>query len=89
MHESREAAGYEYLDTDIKFTKEQLLKFPVTAINAGLAAGLLGIGGGMVIGPLFIEIGMQPQVCLYLDWLFMFSYPVRSCSRSVPLPAHI
>lgn len=27
-----------------------------------MAAGLLGIGGGMVIGPLFIEIGMQPQV---------------------------
>ena len=25
-------------------------------------AGLLGIGGGMVIGPLFMSIGMQPQV---------------------------
>ena len=24
--------------------------------------GLLGIGGGMVIGPLFLTIGMQPQV---------------------------
>jgi uncharacterized membrane protein YfcA len=62
MHEARDAAGYEYLSTDIKFTRDQLWKFPVTALNAGLAAGLLGIGGGMVIGPLFIEIGMQPQV---------------------------
>jgi len=70
IHEQREAAGYLYLDTDIQFTKEQLGKFPVTAVNAGLAAGLLGIGGGMVIGPLFIEIGMQPQVgtssCAYM-----------------------
>mmetsp|Transcript_42495 Transcript_42495/g.54642 ORF Transcript_42495/g.54642 Transcript_42495/m.54642 type:complete len:389 (+) Transcript_42495:857-2023(+) len=70
QHEARAAAGYAYLETDIQFTKEQLGKFPVTAVNAGLAAGLLGIGGGMVIGPLFIEIGMQPQVgtssCAYM-----------------------
>ena len=66
LHERRAAAGYPYLETDIQFTKEQLWKFPVTALNAGLAAGLLGIGGGMVIGPLFIQIGMQPQVAARL-----------------------
>jgi hypothetical protein len=70
LHERREAAGYLYLETDIQFSRAQLWKFPVTALNAGLAAGLLGIGGGMVIGPLFIEIGMQPQVgtssCAYM-----------------------
>ena len=64
LHERREAAGYPYLETDIQFSEAQLWKFPVTALNAGLAAGLLGIGGGMVIGPLFIDIGMQPQVML-------------------------
>jgi len=31
-------------------------------VQAGVLAGLLGIGGGMVIGPLFMSIGMQPQV---------------------------
>merc|ERR1712056_171686 len=31
-------------------------------ILAGVAAGLLGIGGGMVIGPLFITLDMQPKV---------------------------
>ena len=44
------------------WTNENLWKFPKTALLAGLAAGLLGIGGGMVLGPLFIEIGMQPTV---------------------------
>jgi uncharacterized membrane protein YfcA len=29
---------------------------------AGLLAGLVGIGGGMVLGPLLLEIGMIPQV---------------------------
>lgn len=70
VHEERVRLGYAYLPADIQFTTEQLWKFPVTAVNAGLAAGLLGIGGGMVIGPLFIEIGMEPQVgtssCAYM-----------------------
>jgi hypothetical protein len=70
LHGERVSAGYAYLGTDIQFSRDQLLKFPVTALNAGLAAGLLGIGGGMVIGPLFIDIGMQPQVgtssCAYM-----------------------
>ena len=28
---------------------------------AGVAAGLLGIGGGMVLGPLLVELGCLPQ----------------------------
>jgi len=62
LHEKRVAHGYEYIDGDIQFSVEQLKKFPTVSLLAGVAAGLLGIGGGMVIGPLFIEIGMQPQV---------------------------
>ena len=62
MHEGRVKLGYRYQPEDIQFSEEELKKFPLTAIGAGVAAGLLGIGGGMVIGPLFIDIGMQPQV---------------------------
>ena len=47
---------------DMQWTVAQLKKFPFTAVQAGVMAGLLGIGGGMVIGPLFMAIGMQPQV---------------------------
>jgi len=61
-----EETGYVKLEDapyyDMVWTTENLLKFPKTALLAGLAAGLLGIGGGMVLGPLFIEIGMQPTV---------------------------
>jgi uncharacterized membrane protein YfcA len=62
MHARKVAAGYEFLPTDLQWTKETLFKFPKTALMAGIAAGLLGIGGGMVIGPLFLSIGMEPQV---------------------------
>lgn len=61
-HINRVQAGFEYLPEDIQWTAEMLKKFPVTALMAGVTAGLLGIGGGMVIGPLFLAIGMQPQV---------------------------
>jgi len=61
-HKRKLAAGFEFLETDLQWTSETLMKFPKTALLAGVTAGLLGIGGGMVIGPLFLSIGMQPQV---------------------------
>merc|ERR1719199_694070 len=60
--ERKLAAGYEYLPADIRWDTASLKRFPVTALLAGVTAGLLGIGGGMVIGPLFLAIGMEPQV---------------------------
>merc|ERR1719231_1722179 len=61
-HERRVRQGFKYLENDMQWTYEQLGKFPKVAVLAGVAAGLLGIGGGMVIGPLFLQIGMEPQV---------------------------
>jgi uncharacterized membrane protein YfcA len=29
---------------------------------AGCASGMLGIGGGMVLGPMMLDMGMLPQV---------------------------
>ncbi|KAF8781266.1 hypothetical protein HU200_000627 [Digitaria exilis] len=31
-------------------------------VVAGLVGGLLGVGGGFIIGPLFLELGIPPQV---------------------------
>ncbi|KAG0581448.1 hypothetical protein KC19_4G252700 [Ceratodon purpureus] len=36
--------------------------FPSMALLAGFLGGMLGIGGGMIINPLLIEIGMHPQL---------------------------
>ena len=62
LHLKRVSVNWEYLTSDMQWTAEKLRQFPVTSVFAGVTAGLLGIGGGMIIGPLFISVGMQPQV---------------------------
>jgi hypothetical protein len=43
----------------------QLLIYCFFGITAGVLAGLLGVGGGTVMGPLFLELGIHPQVDIF------------------------
>eukprot|EP00698_Gefionella_okellyi_P013319 TRINITY_DN363_c0_g1_i1.p1 TRINITY_DN363_c0_g1~~TRINITY_DN363_c0_g1_i1.p1 ORF type:complete len:545 (+),score=92.68 TRINITY_DN363_c0_g1_i1:16-1650(+) len=54
--------GYSFLKSDVQWTLRRLLLFPLGSSLAGVAAALLGIGGGMVKGPLMLELGMAPHV---------------------------
>ena len=40
----------------------QVLVYCLFGILAGLIGGLLGMGGGFIMGPLFLELGIPPQV---------------------------
>ncbi|KDO26143.1 hypothetical protein SPRG_08504 [Saprolegnia parasitica CBS 223.65] len=61
-HEALQSFGYKYVEGDIVWTKRTTVLYPALCTIAGVAAGLLGIGGGMVKGPLLLEIGLHPQV---------------------------
>lgn len=37
-------------------------KYLAWAFGAGLGSGLLGIGGGMILGPLLLDLGVNPRV---------------------------
>lgn len=50
----------------------QLFVFCLSGIIAGIVGGLLGLGGGFILGPLFLELGIPPQV----------TYITLSCSRN-------
>lgn len=53
---------YAFSAGDIHWTKPRVVVFPAYCIVAGIAAGLLGIGGGMVKGPIMLEMGILPPV---------------------------
>jgi uncharacterized membrane protein YfcA len=40
----------------------QLVLYCSCGILAGIVGGLLGLGGGFILGPLFLELGVPPQV---------------------------
>lgn len=39
-----------------------ILLYSSFGIIAGMVGGLLGLGGGFILGPLFLELGIPPQV---------------------------
>lgn len=38
------------------------LLFPTMALLAGVLGGVFGIGGGMLISPLLLHVGIAPEV---------------------------
>ncbi|KAK1312519.1 hypothetical protein QJS10_CPA07g00735 [Acorus calamus] len=40
----------------------QLVLYSGCGVLAGMVGGLLGLGGGFILGPLFLELGIPPQV---------------------------
>ncbi|KAI9110334.1 hypothetical protein K1719_018776 [Acacia pycnantha] len=40
----------------------QIILYSTCGVVAGMVGGLLGLGGGFILGPLFIELGIPPQV---------------------------
>ncbi|KAJ0971480.1 hypothetical protein J5N97_019439 [Dioscorea zingiberensis] len=40
----------------------QLILYSLCGVLGGMVGGLLGLGGGFILGPLFLELGIPPQV---------------------------
>lgn len=49
------------------------LVFPMMAFIAGLLGGVFGIGGGMLISPLLIQVGIAPEVKIYSTLPFLLA----------------
>jgi uncharacterized membrane protein YfcA len=48
--------------SDIVWTEKNTISYPCYAVVAGLVAGLFGIGGGIIKGPLMLALGVHPSV---------------------------
>jgi len=61
-HEEKAALGFHFMDGDLQWTAKVVSQLVPAAVLAGVAAGLLGIGGGMILGPLFVSLNFHPKV---------------------------
>jgi len=59
-HKGRDPKSYA--KGDIMWDEKNVVKYPIMSSVAGVAAALLGVGGGMVTGPLMLELGVIPEV---------------------------
>jgi hypothetical protein len=59
---ARRAAGIASLEGDVEWTSRSTLLYPALCSFAGMAAGVFGVGGGIIKGPLMLEMGVLPEV---------------------------
>jgi uncharacterized membrane protein YfcA len=64
MKETKEkkACGYPYHSQDVLWDPPKTRFYAFFTFVAGIVAGLIGIGGGMVLGPLMLVMGIYPRV---------------------------
>lgn len=61
-HKIKERCGYPYVEGDIKWDSRATIVYPIICSAAGFCAGMFGIGGGIVKGPLMLAMGVHPKV---------------------------
>jgi uncharacterized membrane protein YfcA len=54
--------GYKYQKGDVEWNYSNTIIYPCICFFAGFFAGLFGIGGGIVKGPLMLQMGVNPLV---------------------------
>jgi len=54
--------NFKFVEGDIVWNWFKFRKYSCFTFLAGCIAGLIGIGGGMVLGPMMLQLGVLPQV---------------------------
>jgi uncharacterized membrane protein YfcA len=58
----KQRVGYKYVDGDIEWNPRATIVYPIVCCFAGFFAGMFGVGGGIVKGPLMLAMGVHPAV---------------------------
>lgn len=56
--ETKKRVGYQYMEGDIKWDERATVVYPSICCLAGFFAGMFGVGGGIVKGPLMLAMGV-------------------------------
>lgn len=60
--ELKKEINYPYVEGDIEWDARATIIYPLVCCLAGFFAGMFGIGGGIVKGPLMLTMGVHPAV---------------------------
>jgi len=69
---AQKASGTDSAEGVLAWTPRTLWLYPLLSLVAGFLGGFLGIGGGIVIGPLLLELGMSAETSQATTALFVF-----------------
>ncbi|EGZ16885.1 hypothetical protein PHYSODRAFT_503702, partial [Phytophthora sojae] len=80
----QQTPGYELEAHEIKWTPLSIRFFPFFSLAAGAVSGMFGIGGGIINGPLLLEVGidasaasaMTATTVLFSSGMSAFNYTV-------------
>mmetsp|Transcript_64077 Transcript_64077/g.75862 ORF Transcript_64077/g.75862 Transcript_64077/m.75862 type:complete len:525 (+) Transcript_64077:2-1576(+) len=61
-YELKKKVNYSYVEGDIKWDSRATTVYPLVCCFAGFFAGMFGVGGGIVNGPLMLAMGIHPAV---------------------------
>ncbi|KAG7361265.1 sulfite exporter TauE/SafE [Nitzschia inconspicua] len=59
---AKERCGYKYVHGDIQWDSRATIVYPCICCLAGFFAGMFGVGGGIVKGPLMLAMEVHPAV---------------------------
>jgi uncharacterized membrane protein YfcA len=57
-----EKTQYAFDEGDIKWNYSKCISLSLAGLVAGIIVGLLGMGGGNIIGPLLLSLGVRPEI---------------------------
>ncbi|KAL3816918.1 hypothetical protein ACHAXA_009113 [Cyclostephanos tholiformis] len=79
-HEIKSRVGYTYVEGDIEWDRRATVVFPLICTSAGFFAGMFGVGGGIVTGPLMLAMGVHPKVSSATNAVMILftSFPVTT-----------
>ena len=66
----------------------QLVLYCIVGLLAGIVGGMLGLGGGFILGPLFLEMGIPPQV-KFPTFVSICRSKIRVYSQTEMLKIHL
>lgn len=61
-YEQKRRIGFKYVEGDVQWDAKATIRYPGLCFFAGFFAGMFGIGGGIIKGPLMLEMGVHPAV---------------------------